>query len=102
MYKYIIALTVFCLLIEVGSFGEVFCGLGFFCCCFFNSPLYPSVIFIVLQHPLPQGTFSTILQEFVEPLRGVSLLIILQDVESKRNVIFAGKGVHSLCHFWQM
>lgn len=50
---------------------------------FFFSLVYLSVIFIVLQHPLPQGMFSKILQEFVESLRGISLLIMLQDLESK-------------------
>lgn len=48
---------------------------------FFFSLVYLSVIFIVLQYPLPQGMFSKILQEF-ESLRGISLLM-LQDLESK-------------------
>lgn len=67
--KYIVTLTVLCLLI-----------VGLWLC---FSPVDLSVIFIVLQHPLPQGMFSKILQEFVESLRGISLLIMLQDLESK-------------------
>lgn len=80
--------------------GGVFLVLGFF-----HSLVYPSVIFffflIVLQHPLLQGMFNKILQEVVGSLRGIRLLITLQDLESKKKVVCRRRSSFTVT-FWQI
>lgn len=60
------------------------------------------MIFTVLQHLLPQGMFRKILQKFVESLGGISLLIMLQDLESKMKSVICSRWNSFTVAFWQI